>query len=67
MVYAINIILIWLLQNLLYLTVAERKGAFEMARFTIFLYVQPWLHTAFVADAAPLDLRTFKLLDVYEK
>ena len=65
MAYAINILLLWLLQDMVKLTPAELRGIKEMARYTVFVYFESWFRSPFITDAALLDLRTFKLLDEY--
>ena len=67
MAYAINIILLWLLQDIIKMTAAELKGVEEVARYTVFVFFDSWFRSPIFTDAALLDLRTFKLLDVYEK
>ncbi len=65
--YGENNLLAWLLQNLLDLSREELGGSFEVSRFTVFLYPEPWFRSPFIVDAAYLDLHTFKNLDEFEK
>ena len=67
MAYAINILLVWLLQNHLVLSTTELEGAMEVGRFTVFVYFDCWFRSPFIVDAAYLDLRTFNLLHQYQK
>ena len=67
MAYAINILLVWLLQDNLALSSAELDGAMEVARFTVFIYFDGWFRSPFIVDAGFLDLRMFNLLDHYQK
>ena len=67
MAYAINIILLWLLQDLVSLTPSELRGIKELARYSVFVYFDSWFRSPIFTDAALLDLRTYKLLDEYEK
>ena len=67
MAYAINILLVWLLQDHLALSCAELEGALEVARFTVFIYFDNWFCSPFIVDAAFLDLRMYNLLGHYQK
>ena len=66
MAYAINTMMVHLLNDKLPLTTEERAGAHELARWTTFFYAEQSFWAPFVADAALLDLRSIKLLDSYE-
>ena len=67
MAYAINMLLAWLLQDLLQLTDHELAGAREMSIFVTFLYSEPWFRSPFVVDSAFQDLQLCKNLDRYQR
>ena len=67
MAYAINILLVWLFQNLLELTPQELSGTKEMAKYTTFLYAEQWFRSSFFVDAAWLDLMMMRNLNEYER
>ena len=67
MAYAINILLLWLLQDHMNLTVDELRGLEELSRFIVFLYSEIWFRSPYVTDSAFLDLHTFQSLFTYER
>ena len=67
MAYAINLLMVWLLQDMLKLTKDQLDGVMEISRYTCFVYFESWFRAPFVSDSAFLDLRTYKLLTPFSK
>ena len=67
MVYAINVLMIWLCQDCLELTPSELNGVREISKFTRFIYAEPWFRSPFFQDVAFMDLHMMKNLDSFEK
>ena len=65
MAYAINMLLVWLLQDYLELTAAQLEGAREISRYIVFHYAECWFKSTFFTEAALLNIHTFKCLDLF--